>query len=58
MAEPAHQQADHVRSGMTILRDLLIQHEGMAQLYVRLTTANFDEAIRARRDRRPPVYED
>ncbi|WP_405165647.1 enoyl-CoA hydratase [Nocardia sp. NBC_01499] len=35
-----------------------MQHEGMAQLYVRLTTANFDEAIRARRDHRPPVYDD
>ncbi|WP_433656297.1 enoyl-CoA hydratase [Nocardia sp. CA-128927] len=35
-----------------------MQHEGMAQLYVRLTTDNFDEAIRARRDRRPPVYGD
>ncbi|MGW4324792.1 enoyl-CoA hydratase [Nocardia sp. NPDC004573] len=35
-----------------------MQHEGTAQLYVRLTTGNFDEAMRARRDRRPPVYED
>ncbi len=35
-----------------------MQHEGTAQLYVRLTTENFDEAIRARRDRRAPVYED
>ncbi|MEU7766066.1 enoyl-CoA hydratase [Nocardia sp. NPDC049190] len=35
-----------------------MQHEGMAQLYVRLTTGNFDEAVRARRDRRRPVYED
>ncbi|MFI7665310.1 enoyl-CoA hydratase [Nocardia sp. NPDC049526] len=35
-----------------------MQHEGMSQLYVRLTTENFDEAIRARRDGRPPVYED
>ncbi|MFF3223379.1 enoyl-CoA hydratase [Nocardia suismassiliense] len=35
-----------------------MQHEGTAQLYVRLTTSNFDEAIRARRDRRPPVYDD
>ncbi|MFF0487964.1 enoyl-CoA hydratase [Nocardia sp. NPDC004068] len=35
-----------------------MQHEGMSQLYVRLTTENFDEAIRARRDRRPPVFED
>ncbi|KIA59510.1 enoyl-CoA hydratase [Nocardia vulneris] len=35
-----------------------MQHEGLAQLYVRLTTGNFDEAIRARRDRRPPTYTD
>lgn len=35
-----------------------MQHEGTAQLYVRLTTENFDEAIRARRDRRPPTYTD
>ncbi|WP_280255201.1 enoyl-CoA hydratase [Nocardia wallacei] len=35
-----------------------MQHEGTAQLYIRLTTENFDEAIRARRDRRAPVYED
>ncbi|PXX54065.1 enoyl-CoA hydratase [Nocardia tenerifensis] len=35
-----------------------MQHEGMAQLYVRLTTGNFDEAMRARRDRRPPIYDD
>ncbi|MEV0027582.1 enoyl-CoA hydratase [Nocardia sp. NPDC050793] len=34
-----------------------LQQEGLAQLYVRLTTDNFDEAIRARRDRRPPHYE-
>ncbi|MET8775171.1 enoyl-CoA hydratase [Nocardia sp. NPDC004654] len=34
-----------------------MQQEGLAQLYVRLTTDNFDEAIRARRDRRPPHYE-
>ncbi|WP_019927893.1 enoyl-CoA hydratase [Nocardia sp. BMG111209] len=35
-----------------------MEHEGTAQLYVRLTTENFDEAIRARRDRRPPMFED
>ncbi|MRH89561.1 enoyl-CoA hydratase [Nocardia sp. SYP-A9097] len=35
-----------------------MQHEGTAQLYVRLTTENFEEAIRARRDRRPPIFED
>ena len=35
-----------------------MDHEGHAQLFVRLTTQNFEEAIRARRDKRPPVYED
>ncbi|MFE3193164.1 enoyl-CoA hydratase [Nocardia sp. NPDC059240] len=35
-----------------------MQNEGLAQLYVRLTTDNFDEAIRARRDRRPPNFQD
>jgi enoyl-CoA hydratase len=33
-------------------------HEGTAQLYVRLTTQNFEEAIRARKESRPPVYND
>jgi enoyl-CoA hydratase len=35
-----------------------IDHEGHAQLYVRLTTENFEEAIRARREKRPPVFND
>jgi enoyl-CoA hydratase len=35
-----------------------MDHEGHAQLYVRLTTQNFEEAVRARRDHRPPVYRD
>jgi enoyl-CoA hydratase len=35
-----------------------MDHETHAQLYVRLTTDNFDEAIRARREGRPPVYLD
>jgi enoyl-CoA hydratase len=35
-----------------------MDHEGHAQLYVRLTTENFEEAIRARKERRPPVYRD
>jgi enoyl-CoA hydratase len=35
-----------------------MDHEGHAQLYVRLTTENFEEAIRARRDKRTPVYVD
>lgn len=32
--------------------------ENSNQLLVRMTTQNLDEAIRARRDGRPPVYED
>jgi enoyl-CoA hydratase len=35
-----------------------MDHEGIAQLYVRLTTENFEEAVRARRENRPPVYRD
>jgi enoyl-CoA hydratase len=32
--------------------------EGTAQLYVRLTTENFEEAVRARKEKRAPVYRD
>ncbi|MFA1539023.1 enoyl-CoA hydratase [Actinomadura monticuli] len=32
--------------------------EGLAQLYVRLTTHNFEEAIRARKEHRPPDFQD
>jgi enoyl-CoA hydratase len=35
-----------------------IDHEAHAQLYVRLTTQNFEEAVIARRERRSPVYRD
>jgi enoyl-CoA hydratase len=35
-----------------------MDHEGIAQLYVRLTTENFEEAVRARKERRTPVYRD
>src|SRR5438067_1230533 len=35
-----------------------MDHEGHAQLYVRLTTENFEEAIRARREKRTPEYRD
>ena len=35
-----------------------LTHEGLTQLYVRLTTQNFEEAVRARKEKRPPVYED
>jgi enoyl-CoA hydratase len=35
-----------------------MDHESYAQLYVRLTTENFPEAIRARKERRTPIYRD
>lgn len=35
-----------------------MDHEGNAQLYVRLTTQNFEEAIAARKEGRPPVFRD
>ncbi|WP_030172502.1 enoyl-CoA hydratase [Spirillospora albida] len=38
--------------------DAHIGQEGLAQLFVRLTTRNFEEAIKARREHRPPEFED
>ncbi|GAA0947380.1 enoyl-CoA hydratase [Actinocorallia libanotica] len=35
-----------------------LEQEGTAQLLVRLTTRNFEESIRARKDGRPPVFTD
>jgi len=35
-----------------------MDHESHAQLYVRLTTRNFEEAVAARKEGRPPVYRD
>jgi enoyl-CoA hydratase len=35
-----------------------MNHEGHAQLYVRMTTQNFEEAIKARREGRKPEYKD
>ncbi len=35
-----------------------MQAEGLGQLYVRLLTANFEEAVAARAERRPPVFTD
>ena len=35
-----------------------MDHEGIAQLYVRLTTQNFEEAVRARKEKRTPEYLD
>ena len=35
-----------------------MNHEGQAQLFVRMTTRNFEEAIKARREKRPPQFKD
>lgn len=35
-----------------------MNHEGHAQLFVRMTTQNFEEAIRARKEGRAPQYKD
>lgn len=35
-----------------------MNHEGHAQLFVRMTTQNFEEAIRARKEKRKPEFKD
>jgi enoyl-CoA hydratase len=35
-----------------------IDHEGIAQLFVRLTTRNFEEAVAARKEKRAPLFKD
>jgi len=35
-----------------------MDHEGIGQLFVRLTTRNFEEAVAARKDRREPHFKD
>jgi len=35
-----------------------MDHEGVAQLFVRLTTQNFEESVRARKEKRPPIFKD
>jgi enoyl-CoA hydratase len=35
-----------------------MDNEGTSQLFVRLTTRNFEEAVRARKEKRPPVFND
>ncbi|MBS9532262.1 enoyl-CoA hydratase [Mycobacterium sp. M1] len=35
-----------------------MQAEGLGQLYVRLLTSNFEEAVAARKEKRPPVFTD
>jgi enoyl-CoA hydratase len=35
-----------------------MQAEGLGQLYVRMLTANFEEAVAARAQRRNPIFTD
>jgi len=35
-----------------------MQAEGLGQLYVRLLTSNFEEAVAARAEKRPPAFTD
>lgn len=35
-----------------------LDHEGLGQLFVRLTTRNFEEAVAARKEKRPPQFTD
>jgi enoyl-CoA hydratase len=35
-----------------------IEHEGIGQLFVRMTTQNFEESVRARKEQRKPVFRD
>jgi enoyl-CoA hydratase len=35
-----------------------MQAEGLGQLFVRLLTGNFEEAVAARAEQRPPVFTD
>ncbi len=35
-----------------------MDHEGIAQLFVRMTTQNFEESVRARKEKRKPIFLD
>jgi enoyl-CoA hydratase len=47
-----------LRSGQESGFHAHMEHEGLSQLYVRLLTKNFDEAILARKEKRPPTFLD
>ncbi|MQY09536.1 putative enoyl-CoA hydratase echA12 [Actinomadura sp. RB68] len=69
-AELAERIAGFSRPGVELTKRMLwssldaasleahMDHEGLAQLFVRLTTRNFEEAIQARKEDRPPVFGD
>jgi enoyl-CoA hydratase len=68
--EAAEGMAGFSRAGIELTKRMLrsgleagsmsahMDHEGVAQLFVRLTTRNFEEAVAARREGRAPRFED
>ena len=59
--EPARGRADQASLWAGLDAASLETHmdaEGTAQLFVRITTQNFEESVRARKEKRPPVFED
>ncbi len=53
-----HLTKQTLRAGLESGFQAHMEHEGLAQLYVRLLTKNFEEAIRARREGRPAAFQD
>jgi enoyl-CoA hydratase len=53
-----HLTKQTLRSGLESGFQAHMEHEGLAQLYVRLLTKNFEEAITARREGRAPEFRD
>jgi enoyl-CoA hydratase len=68
--ELAERICGHSRVGVQLTKEVLwagletasleaaVHHESRTQLYMRLTTKNFEEAIRARKEKRKPVFLD
>lgn len=68
--ETAEQIMQHSHIGVELSKQMLwssmsasslythMNHEGHAQLFVRMTTKNFEEAIKARKERRKPDFKD
>lgn len=66
----AQQMTQHSQLGVELTKQMLwagleagsrhshMNHEGHAQLFVRMTTQNFEEAIRARKEKRKPDFKD
>lgn len=68
--ETAEQMIQHSHAGVELTKRSLwlgldatnleshLTYEGTAQLFMRLTTTNFEEAVQARREKRPPSFRD